>query len=96
MVLDPARFAVRKDLADVELADRIFAPHYAKALETIVIADTLTIRSAPAADSDPAGELAKGDRFRVLEITDRLAWGQAGDDGPVGYVDRYALGEARS
>jgi hypothetical protein len=91
--LDPAHFAVRKDLADVDLADRVFAPHYAKALETTVIADVLTIMASPAANADPVGALVKGDRFRVLEITDLLAWGQAGDDGPVGYVDRHALAE---
>lgn len=87
---------MRKDLADVDLADRVFAPHYAKALETIVITDALTILTGPAADSRPAGALMKGDRFRVLEITDHLAWGQAGHDGPVGYVDRYALAETES
>lgn len=92
--LDPAHFAVRKDLADVELADRVFAPHYAKALETVVIADALVIARAPVAGADPVGALVRGDRFRVLEITDQFAWGQAGDDGPVGYVDRYALAES--
>lgn len=95
MKLDPAHFAVRKDLADVDLADRVFAPHYAKALETMVITDTLAIMESPAANADPVGALVKGDRFRVLEITDLLAWGQAGDDGPVGYVDRHALAEAK-
>jgi len=93
--LDPLHFAVRKDLADVDLADRVFAPHYAKALETVVITDALVILAAPAANADPVGALVKGDRFRVLEITDLLAWGQAGDDGPVGYVDRHALVEAK-
>lgn len=95
MELDPAHFAVRKDLADVELADRVFAPHYAKALETLVIADALTIQASPSTGADPVGSLVKGDRFRVLEITDLLAWGQAGDNGPVGYVDRYSLAEAK-
>ena len=95
MKLDPLHFAVRKDLADVDLADRVFAPHYAKALETVVITDALVILAAPAANADPVGTLVKGDRFRVLEITDLLAWGQAGDDGPVGYVDRHALVEAK-
>ncbi len=95
MKLDPAHFAVRKDLADVDLADRVFAPHYAKALETVVIAHALVIRASAAADAEPVGALVKGDRFRVLEITDLLAWGQAGKDGPVGYVDRHALVEAK-
>ena len=95
MKLDPLHFAVRKDLADVDLADRVFAPHYAKALETVVITDALVILAAPAANADPVGALVKGDRFRVLEITDLLAWGQAGDDGPVGYVDRHGLVEAK-
>ena len=86
---------MRKDLADVDLADRVFAPHYAKALATVVITDTMTIMSGPAVDSTTLGTLTKGDRFRVLEITDHLAWGQAGHDGPVGYVDRHALAESK-
>lgn len=85
---------MRRDLADVELADRVFAPHYAKALETVVVVDGLVIQRAPGDTDDPVGALAKGDRFRVLEITDAFAWGQAGPDGPVGYVDRDALAEA--
>lgn len=96
IALDPTRYAVRKDLADVDLADRVFAPHYAKALETQVIVDQATIRSSPAADSEPVGTIDKGERFRVLEITDRHVWGQAGSDGPVGYVDRDAISEALS
>jgi hypothetical protein len=89
--LDPAHFAVRNDLADVELADRVFAPHYAKALMAKAIADDVVILAAGQPDAAQLAVLNQGDVFRVLEITDDYAWGQAGADGAVGFVDRHAL-----
>ncbi|RHW16434.1 SH3 domain-containing protein [Sphingomonas gilva] len=91
MKLDPARFAVRRDLADVALADRVFAPHYAKALMAAAIADDVAILDAGKPDAGRIAVLEKGDVFRVLEITDDYAWGQAGEAGAVGFVDRHAL-----
>lgn len=91
MKLDPTRFAVRKDLADVELADRVFAPHYAKALMAVAVGNGIAILAAGLPDAAQLAVLNDGDVFRVLEITDDYAWGQAGADGAVGFVDRHAL-----
>lgn len=82
---------MRKDLADVELADRVFAPHYAKALMAAATRDDVAILAAGQPDAAQLATLATGDVFRVLEITDDYAWGQAGAEGAVGFVDRHAL-----
>lgn len=91
MTLDPATHAVRRDLADVELADRVFAPHYARALLTVAIADDTPIFVAGDMTAEIRGRLGRGEAFGVLEITDDFAWGQATVGRTVGFVDRHAL-----
>jgi hypothetical protein len=83
--------AVRPDLADVRLADRVFAPHYAEPMAMIANRETPLL-------SAPGGEtlvtLARGDVFDVLEIASTLSWGQRRGDGLVGYVANEALDRA--
>ncbi len=90
-VLDPTRHAVRKDLADVRLADQVFAPHYAAPLPRQLIAAT-GLRAERASDSPQLASLAVGDRFDLLDVTGDSAWGVAPDSGLVGYVDAATLG----
>lgn len=84
---------MRADIADVRLADRVFAPHYAQAMATVVIDATALRRDKPGA-SEAMAELAPGDAFDVLELAGGDAWGIAVALGLVGYVDRYALAAA--
>ena len=90
--LDPRTNAVRGDIADVRLADRVFAPHYAQAVARTVLTDA-TLRE----DRDPAGAvlapLSAGEQFELLDVTGGVAWGIATARGMVGYVDADALGE---
>ena len=86
--LDPATHAVRGDLADVRLADRVFAPHYAQAMPCLVCCATPLLRS-PA--GEPVATLAKDDVFELLELAGNHAWGVAQAAGLVGYCDRQAL-----
>lgn len=81
---------MRADIADVRLADRVFAPHYAQAMPTIVTDATPLRRDKPAA-SEAVAELVPGDAFEVLELAGGDAWGIAVAPGLVGYVDRHAL-----
>ena len=92
-VLDPTRFAVRGDLADVRLADQVFAPHYAAPLPRTV-ATKAPLRATRAADGDMLATLAPGDSFELLDITGDLAWGVAPASGLVGYVKAAALRDA--
>lgn len=90
VALDPRAFAVRPDLADVRLADRVFAPHYAEPMAMTAIRAT-AILVAPNSDAATTSMLAVGDAFDVLEVTSAYCWGQKGGGGAVGYVARDAL-----
>lgn len=91
-VIDPTRHAVRKDLADVRLADQVFAPHYAAPLPRRVVS-AAPLRAERAADSAQLASLTVGDRFDLLDITGGSGWGVATASGLVGYVDATALGD---
>lgn len=74
---------MRGDLADYELADRVFAPHYARAVpHTVTRASTLF--------AEPGGEviaeIAPGTRFDLLDISGGWAWGVCRESGQVGYI----------
>jgi hypothetical protein len=90
VALDPLRFAVRRDLADIRLADRVFAPHYAAAVSRVLITQT-DLRQAPEADSAVVAELPRGTVFEVLEFVAGRAWGRAPAIDRVGYLDTRAL-----
>ena len=91
-MLDPRTHAVRPDLADVRLADRVFAPHYAAPMPCIV--DRSTSLNAQRLGGDMLADLHPGERFEVLELAGDLAWGVAPERQLVGYVDRHALRRA--
>ncbi len=91
--LDPTIHAVRRDLADVRLADRVFAPHYAAPAPRVVLRPT-PLRAARDPDAAPLAILAAGDAFELLEIAGDHAWGVAPGAGLVGYVDADAIGPA--
>ena len=92
VALDPAVNAVRPDLADVRLADRVFAPHYAAPVPRQAMR-TIDVREARPLDAPVIATLAAGDGFEVLDIVGGDAWGIATGVGLVGYVDAAALSE---
>ena len=81
---------MRGDLADVRLADQVFAPHYAAPLPRSVAAPA-QLRAGRAPDSETLVSLVPGDVFELLDITGDLAWGVAPASGCVGYVEAAAL-----
>lgn len=89
-VLDPRIHAIRRDLADARLAERVFAPHYAVPQPCgVVVAAPLFAEARPGAE--PLSEVLPGETFEVLEQGAGRAWGIAAD-GAVGYVTIDALG----
>lgn len=91
--LDPRINAVRGDLADVTLAGVLFAPHYAAAMATHVVADAAFLRAAPADDAVAVSQLLHGEGFQLLEVSGGWAWGYCEQDHYVGYVPFAALAE---
>ncbi len=81
---------MRGDLADIRLAELVFAPHYAAPLQCVAIRP-VTLQSTRDPNSDPLAQILTGDRFEVLELAGRNAWGIAPGIGLVGFVDRTAL-----
>ncbi len=81
---------MRRDLADVRLADRVFAPHYAAPMPRD-LATAAELRVSAAADSEVLTNLNAGDVFEVLELAGDHAWGVAPSAGVVGYIPAAAL-----
>jgi hypothetical protein len=84
---------VRGDLADVRLADRVFAPHYAAPMQRLLGSDT-ALRLARVRDSEVVAQLHAGDVFEVLELSGGSAWGTAPGAGLVGYIDAAAVSDS--
>lgn len=90
-IVDPRTQPVRRDLAAIELADRVFAPHYARAVLRTAIA-ACAIRPSSRLDSEALGQMVAGDTFELYELSSEQGWGRAAGCGIVGFVDAAALG----
>ena len=88
---DPKSNAYRPDLADVALAGRVIASHYAEPIGKTLVASA-PLRVAPSDDAEELSELEPDDPFSLLDDTLGWAWGYAGRDRIVGYVRAEALG----
>ncbi|MEO7178623.1 MAG: NlpC/P60 family protein [Allosphingosinicella sp.] len=88
--LDPRLHAWRNDIADIALAGRLFAPHYAAPLMRAcgLIATPVLIEPA---DGPAVSELLPGEGFAVLDVTAGRAWGYCLADHRVGYVEAIEL-----
>lgn len=90
VTLDPRTHAVRADIADIRLAELVFAPHYAVPMPQIVTVPVDLVGSRQD-NADVLVRLEPGETFEMLEIAGPKAWGIAVAHGLVGYVDRSAL-----
>ena len=81
---------MRGDLADVRLADRVFAPHYAAAILCSAV-EAAPILSSRQAEGAILSEILPGEGFEMLELATDYAWGICLGDGVVGFVARGAL-----
>jgi hypothetical protein len=88
---DPKTHAYRKDLADVALAGRVIASHYAEPLNRKITAPAV-LHAAPADDAEALGNVTRGEPFSMLDNSLGWAWGYAGAERRVGYVRSEALG----
>ena len=76
-------------MADVALAGRVVASHYAEPLTRRILSATPFLSAADDA-SELLGSLNPGDELRMLDNSRGWAWGY-GPDGQVGYVRSAAL-----
>jgi hypothetical protein len=90
--LDVRVHAVRRDIADIALADRVFAPHYARPLLHECLAAAVPMHAAAAMEATTVSEILRGEAFAVVEASGAWAWGYSLHDGYVGYVPVDALG----
>jgi cell wall-associated NlpC family hydrolase len=88
VILDHRIEAVRRDLADIRMADRVFAPHYAVPVRRCVGA---VVPLTVTAGGDALSQLLPGEPFDVLEFTSTHGWGRSPIDGAVGFVERGLL-----
>ncbi|MBS0479149.1 MAG: SH3 domain-containing protein [Proteobacteria bacterium] len=90
VAIDPRHNAVRPDLADVRLAEYVFAPHYAAPMPCVVTR-TVVLHAESSPESEALVELQPGETFECLEVLREVAWGVSPDRRLSGYVDRDAL-----
>jgi Bacterial dipeptidyl-peptidase Sh3 domain len=83
-------YAYRRDLADLALAGRVIASHYAEPVERR-LGRQATLHGAPSAVADGIRELKSGERFLLLDDSLGWSWGYAAEDRRVGYVPSGAL-----
>ena len=91
--LDPRLNAWRSDIADVALAGRLFAPHYAAPLIRACGLLPAPLLGEPVDGAETVSELLPGEGFAVLDLTAGWAWGYCLADHRVGYVEAIALAE---
>jgi hypothetical protein len=89
--LDPRTHAYRSDIADIALAGRIIAPHYARPLIRACGPHAIDLHETAKDEADAVSELLPGEEFAVLEYSGGRAWGYAVADHRVGYVEAIAL-----
>ena len=87
---DPTVHAYRADLADVSLAGRVIASHFAEPLVRHLARDCAFYEQA-STDSAVIATLSRGEELRMLDNSRGWAWGY-GPDGRVGYVPSTAIG----
>jgi hypothetical protein len=89
--LDSRTHAFRHDLADIALAGRIIASHYARPLMRSCGAHASYVRTEPDSEAPAVTELLPGEDFAVLEYAGGWAWGYCAADHVVGYVEAIGL-----
>lgn len=94
LALDARVHAIRPDIADIALADRLFASHYARPVARSCQVPAVALRSAPDQTAPAVSELLLGEAFEVVDVSGGWAWGYCEHDCYVGYLPAAALGEA--
>ena len=84
LVGDKRTTPIRGDLADISLAGKLFAPHYAVPMLRTGIAPVTEIHAEPHATAMPVSALMHGEEFAVLDVAGDWAWGYCLHDNYLG------------
>lgn len=90
-VYDPARQAIRPDLADAAEAEHHFSPHYAMPASWVTLRET-ALRASNGNDAEIRATLPACAAFALLDLTGSWGWGYAIDGHVVGYIAREDIG----
>ncbi|HEV7234291.1 MAG TPA: NlpC/P60 family protein [Sphingorhabdus sp.] len=93
LVGDRRTTPIRGDLADISLAGKLFAPHYAVPMLRTGIAPVTEIHAEPHMSSMPVSALMHGEEFAVLDVAGEWAWGYCLHDNYLGYLRFADLGD---
>jgi hypothetical protein len=93
LVGDKRTTPIRGDLADISLAGKLFAPHYAVPMLRTGIAPVTEIHAEAHATSMPVSALMHGEEFAVLDVAGEWAWGYCLHDNYLGYLRFAELGD---
>ncbi len=85
VALESGRYAVRRDLAEIAVADRVFAQHFVEPMP-VVLTKATSILVRPVEGSHVAASLDAGDTFLVVDFGHQWVWGRGERAGTVGYV----------
>jgi cell wall-associated NlpC family hydrolase len=89
--LDRRLNAIRDDLVDSALRERVKAERYAIGRPARIVAGLVPVQHAPQPDAPLDTFFHYGEPVRVFDESDGYAWCQSRRDGYVGYVDASAL-----
>lgn len=92
---DPRVTAHRGDLAEIDLAGKLFAPHYAESLPMRCAAPKAMLRRQGGKAHEAVSELLHGEDFQLLDVSGDWAWGYCAHDHYVGYLPVHALQHQR-
>jgi cell wall-associated NlpC family hydrolase len=81
----------RPDLADTRLEGRVRASRFEATREMRLAVPSAAVRAGPDPRAEQVDQLLFGERFEVLDLAGGFAWGQAGRDGYVGWVEAAQL-----
>ncbi len=97
MTSDPRLIPARDDLAAAHLRGTVEAARYADPTPMTVVAPVLDMLGQPTQDAPLTNQLLFGEGFTAYEIdtASGFAWGQADEDGYVGYVPAQGLRHGR-
>lgn len=91
---DRRRHAIRDDLADARLAEKVAAPRYADPVRRRIILPLAACRRRPDDHAPLDTEFRYGEPVDVFDTAGEWCWVQSAADGYVGYVREDALHEA--